>query len=57
MQNVLDRVTANPKFLEFVAMRSKYSIIMAIVSAAAYYGCILLVAFNKEFLAQKSGEG
>lgn len=57
MQNVLDRVTANPKFLEFVAMRSKYSIIMAIVSAAAYYGFILLVAFNKEFLAQKIGEG
>ncbi|MFZ2971186.1 DUF485 domain-containing protein [Ferribacterium limneticum] len=57
MQDVLDRVTANPKFLEFVAMRSTYSIIMAIVSAAAYYGFILLVAFNKEFLAQKIGEG
>jgi len=57
MQDTLDRVTANPKFLEFVAMRSTYSIIMAIVSAAAYYGFILLVAFNKEFLAQKIGEG
>jgi len=57
MQNVLDRITANPKFLEFVAMRSKYSIIMAIVSAAAYYGFILLVAFDKEFLAKKIGEG
>ncbi|MFH1660895.1 MAG: hypothetical protein FD131_1077 [Rhodocyclaceae bacterium] len=57
MQDVLDRITANPKFLEFVAMRSTYSIIMAIVSAAAYYGFILLVAFNKEFLAQKIGEG
>jgi uncharacterized membrane protein (DUF485 family) len=57
MQDTLDRVTANPKFLEFVAMRSKYSIIMAIVSAAAYYGFILLVAFNKEFLATKIGQG
>lgn len=57
MQDVLDRVTANPKFLEFVAMRSRYSIIMAIVSAAAYYGFILLVAFDKEFLAKKIGEG
>ena len=57
MQDPLDRITANPKFLEFVAMRSKYSIIMAIVSASAYYGFILLVAFNKEFLAQKIGEG
>jgi uncharacterized membrane protein (DUF485 family) len=57
MQDTLDRVTANPKFLEFVAMRSKYSIIMAIVSAAAYYGFIVLVAFDKEFLAKKIGEG
>ncbi len=57
MQNVLDRVTANPKFHEFIAMRSRYSIIMAIVSAAAYYGFILLVAFNKEFLATKLGAG
>jgi hypothetical protein len=55
MQNVLDRITANPKFLEFVAMRSRYSIIMAIISASAYYGFILLVAFNKEFLATKLG--
>jgi uncharacterized membrane protein (DUF485 family) len=57
MQDTLDRVTANPKFLEFVAMRSKYSIFMAIISAAAYYGFILLVAFDKEFLAKKIGEG
>ena len=57
MQNVLDRVTANPKFHEFIAMRSRYSIIMAIVSAAAYYGFILLVAFNKEFLATKVAAG
>ncbi len=57
MQNVLDRVTANPKFHEFIAMRSRYSIIMAIVSAAAYYGFILLVAYDKEFLAAKMGAG
>jgi uncharacterized membrane protein (DUF485 family) len=57
MQDILDRVTANPKFHEFIAMRSRYSIIMAIVSAAAYYGFILLVAFDKELLAQKIGAG
>ena len=57
MQNVLDRVTANPKFLEFVAMRNRYSIIMTIVSAAAYYGFILLVAYDKEFLAAKVAPG
>ena len=57
MQDVLDRITKNPKFHEFIAMRSRYSIIMAIISAAAYYGFILLVAYDKEFLAQKLSAG
>ena len=57
MQDIIDRVTANPKFLEFVAVRNRYSIIMTLVSAAAYYGFILLVAYNKEFLAVKMGAG
>ena len=57
MQDVIARVTANPKFLQFVAMRNRYSIIMTIVSAAAYYGFILLVAFDKELLAKKIGPG
>jgi len=57
MQNVLDRVTANPKFLEFVAMRNRYSIIMTIVSAAAYYGFIVLVAFEGPWLGTKMGAG
>ena len=57
MQDVLDRITKNPKFHELIAMRSRYSIIMAIVSAAIYYGFILLVAFDKELLAKKIGAG
>ena len=57
MQDVLDRISKNPKFLEFVAMRSRYGIIMSIISAAAYYGFILLVAFDKELLATKIGSG
>ena len=57
MQDVLDRVRANPKFLQFVAMRSRYSIIMTLLGAAAYYGFILLVAYNPKFLATKMGAG
>jgi uncharacterized membrane protein (DUF485 family) len=57
MQDVLDRVRANPKFLQFVAMRSRYSIMMTLLGAAAYYGFILLVAYNPKFLATKMGAG
>ena len=57
MQDVLDRITKNPKFHEFIAKRSAYSVIMTILGAIAYYGFILLVAFNKEWMATKLGAG
>ena len=51
------KIRANPKFESFVGMRNRYSTIMAILGAVAYYGFIILVAYDKEFLAQKIGEG
>ena len=52
-----ERVRSNPKFQEFVKKRNNYSIMMTILGAVAYYGFILLVAYNKEFLATKLGVG
>ena len=40
MQDVVERVSRNPKFHEFIATRNTYSIIMTILGAAAYYGFI-----------------
>lgn len=59
MQNddIQARIRANPKFEAFVRMRNNYSIIMSILGALAYYGFILLVAYDKEFLAQKMAGG
>jgi uncharacterized membrane protein (DUF485 family) len=57
MQDIYDRITANPRFQEFVSKRNTYSAIMSILGAVAYYGFILLVAFDKEFLARKMGAG
>lgn len=51
------KIRANPKFHEFVSARNRYSAIMAILGALAYYGFILLVAYDKEFLARKMGAG
>lgn len=56
-EDIQARIRANPKFQEFVSMRNSYSILMTIIGAAAYYGFILLVAYNKEFLATKLGAG
>lgn len=51
------RIRANPKFQQFVSKRNSYSTMMAILGAIAYYGFILLVAFDKEFLSRKLGSG
>lgn len=52
-----DRIRANPKYQELVSKRNSYSWIMTILMLVVYYGYIVLVAFNKEFLAQKTGAG
>lgn len=55
--DIQTRIRANPKFQEFVSKRNSYSILMTILGALAYYGFILLVAYDKSFLAQKVSAG
>ncbi|MDI6748546.1 MAG: DUF485 domain-containing protein [Pseudomonadota bacterium] len=56
-QETWDRIRANPKFQAFVKKRNTYSIIMTALGALVYYGFILLVAYDKEFLARRIGDG
>lgn len=56
-QETYERIRANPKFQQFVSKRNKYSIVMSILMIIAYYGYILLIAFDKPFLATKMGPG
>jgi len=52
-----DRIRANPKYQELVSKRNSYGWMMTIIMLVVYYGYILLIAFNKEFLSQKLGAG
>lgn len=54
---ISNKIAEDPRFLKFVAKRNTYSIIMAILGALAYYGFILLVAFDPKLMAQKLGAG
>jgi uncharacterized membrane protein (DUF485 family) len=56
-QETWERIRSNPKFQAFVSKRNNYSIVMSILMIIAYYGYILLVAFDKPFLAKKLSEG
>ena len=53
-EDVVARIAANPKYHRLVRTRSSYSITMTILVMLIYYGYILLIAFDKDFLAQNS---
>ena len=51
------RIANNPKYQELKAKRSSFGWILTAMMMIVYYGFIMLVAFNKEFLFQKMGSG
>ena len=51
------RIASNPKYQELKAKRTSLGWWLALAMMLVYYGFILLVAFNKPFLAQRLGDG
>ena len=56
-EDIVARIEKNPKFLQFVSMRNNYSYVLSVLMLIAYFGYILLVAFNKQFLGTKIATG
>ena len=57
VDEVAARVEANPKYHKLMSIRSSYSIIMTLCVMVVYYGYIVLIAFNKEWLGTKLAAG
>ena len=55
--DLVQRSARNPKYQELKAKRTSYGWWLTLAMMVAYYGFILLVAFNKPFLSQRLGEG
>ena len=51
------RIAGHPKYQELRAKRSSFGWWLTLAMMVVYYGFILLVAFNKEFLSQRLGAG
>ena len=51
------RIAGNPKYQELKAKRSSFGWWLTLAMMVVYYGFILLVAFNKPFLATRLGAG
>ncbi len=56
-EDIVERISKNPKFMQFVRMRNNYAIVLSILMIIVYFGYIGLIAFDKTFLAIKIGAG
>ena len=55
--DLVHRIKSSPSYDKLVATRSRFGWLLAWMMLVVYYGYILLIAFNKEFLSQKIGDG
>ncbi len=51
------RIAAHPQYKQLKRRRDRFGWTLAIVMLAVYYGFVLLVAFDKELLARRLGDG
>ena len=51
------RIASHPSYKELKAKRTSFGLWLTAAMMVVYYGFVLLVAFNKQFLATRLGEG
>ncbi len=56
-QTLAERIAANPTYQTLRRKRSSFGWALTLAMLVVYYGYILLIAFNKELLAARIGEG
>lgn len=55
--DLVQKIKGDPSYHELVRVRSRFGWTLTALMMVVYYGYILLIAFNKEFLASKTGDG
>ena len=56
-EDMVQRIKSNPKYQHLVGTRKRFAWILTALMLVVYYGYILLIAFDKELLATKTGDG
>ena len=51
------KIAANPKYQQLVRTRSSFGWILTAIMMVVYYGYIAIIAFDKDMLAARLGEG
>ncbi|WP_432382818.1 DUF485 domain-containing protein [Duganella sp. P38] len=55
--DLVQQLKRDPNYHQLVKSRSRFGWLLTAAMMVVYYGYILLIAFDKEFLATKTGEG
>ncbi len=55
--DLVRRIKQDPDYHKLVARRSRYGWTLAVIMLVVYYGYILLIAFNRDFLSTRIGAG
>jgi uncharacterized membrane protein (DUF485 family) len=55
--DLVQKIKSNPKYQELVSKRSSFSLKLSLFVLAMFYAYILVIAFDKELLATKLGDG
>ena len=55
--DLVQKIKGDPNYHKLVKVRSTFGWWLTAAMMVVYYGYILLIAFNKEFLATKTGAG
>lgn len=56
-QDIVHRIETNPHYIQLVKDRTRLGWLLAFAMLVVYYGFILLIAFNKEALSIRLGDG
>lgn len=55
--DLVQRIKSNPAYHQLVERRSRFGWILATLMLVVYYGYIVLIAFNKDLLSRRIGDG
>lgn len=55
--NLVQKLKSDPNYHELVRARSRFGWVLTGMMLLVYYGYIVLIAFDKEFLATRIGDG
>ncbi len=56
-QALVEQIASNPHYVQLVRDRTRFGWLLTLAMLLVYYGFILLIAFNKVWLAAPVGQG